>query len=223
MGTQSTDPTRSFYDRISRVYDLLADHSEHEARVAGLEALGARPGEAVLEIGFGTGHALVDLAHSVGPAGRVCGIDLSPGMRTVAERRLDEAGLREQVELETGDARALPWDDASFDAVFLAFTLELFEPEDIPRVLAEVRRVLRRGTGGGAGRLGLVSLTAGEHPGPIVELYRWLHRHFPHFVDCQPIDAAGWLEGSGFAIQTERELSIWGLPVAVLVARAALG
>ena len=213
------DSTRSFYDRISRVYDLLADRSEQEAREAGLAALDVSAGEAVLEIGFGTGHALVALAEAVGKEGRVAGIDLSPGMRAVTEKRLGDAGLAEQVELVTGDARTLPWKDDSFDAVFLCFTLELFEPADIPRVLAEVQRVLRPGTGAAKGRLGLVSRTAGEHPGPVVEIYRWLHRHFPHFVDCQPIDASGWLEGSGFEIETEQELSIWGLPVAVITAR----
>src|SRR5277367_4684067 len=73
---QSKAETREFYDKISHVYDLLAEHSEGPIRRAGLEKLSARPGEKVLEIGFGTGHSLVSLAQSVGPTGKVYGVDL---------------------------------------------------------------------------------------------------------------------------------------------------
>ena len=58
-----------FYDRISHAYDALSDASEHEAREAGERALAVQPGEQVLEIGYGTGHALADLARAVRPAG----------------------------------------------------------------------------------------------------------------------------------------------------------
>jgi demethylmenaquinone methyltransferase/2-methoxy-6-polyprenyl-1,4-benzoquinol methylase len=53
---QTKDQTRAFYNKISRVYDLLADRSEAPVRRAGLELLKARSGEKVLEIGCGTGH-----------------------------------------------------------------------------------------------------------------------------------------------------------------------
>jgi ubiquinone/menaquinone biosynthesis C-methylase UbiE len=55
---QSKGETKAFYNKISKVYDLLADRSEEPVRQAGLEKLNARPGEKVLEIGFGTGHCL---------------------------------------------------------------------------------------------------------------------------------------------------------------------
>ena len=54
---QSKAETKAFYDKISHVYDLLAEHSEGPIRRAGLEKLDALPGEKVLEIGFGTGQA----------------------------------------------------------------------------------------------------------------------------------------------------------------------
>ena len=77
---QTKAETKAFYNKISHVYDLLAEHSEGPMRRAGLDQLDAKPGEKVLEIGFGTGHALVSLAQSVGPTGRVYGLDLSDGM-----------------------------------------------------------------------------------------------------------------------------------------------
>ena len=55
---QSKAETKAFYDKISHVYDLLAEHSEGSMRRAGLEKLDARPGEKALEIGFGTGYCL---------------------------------------------------------------------------------------------------------------------------------------------------------------------
>ena len=105
------------YDRMSRWYDLLAGIAERRYKTAGLEMLAAQPGERVLEIGFGTGACLLPLAEGVGTSGKVAGIDLSPGMLAVAERKLEKAGLRERVELTLGDAARLPFPNAAFDAV----------------------------------------------------------------------------------------------------------
>lgn len=145
MNERHRDPTRSFYDRISHVYDLLADAGEHGAREEGVEALEVAEGERALEIGYGTGHALVELARAVGDEGRVVGIDISGGMADIARKRVDQAGLIERVRIDRGDVRDLPYEDGAFDIVFCSFTLELFEDDERPRVLAEIRRVLRPG------------------------------------------------------------------------------
>jgi demethylmenaquinone methyltransferase/2-methoxy-6-polyprenyl-1,4-benzoquinol methylase len=208
------NPTKSFYDRISKAYDLIADSSEHTARERGLELLGAAPGEKILEIGFGTGHSAVTLARSVGLAGRVYGIDISEGMLDVARKRVSEEGVAGQVELSLGDARQLTFADGSFNAVFTSFTLELFDDGDIPRVLQEIRRVLRP-----AGRLGIVAMSRAKNANVMTEVYVWMHRHFPHFVDCRPIDVAAWLEPAGFTIERLEKMAIWTLPVAIAVAR----
>lgn len=205
--------SKGFYDRISKVYDLIADVSEHEAREAGLAALAARPGERVLEIGFGTGHALVALAEAVGDDGRVVGLEHSGGMLDVTRQRLAESDVAPRVELHLGDARRLPFADGGFDAVFMSFTLELFGPEELPGVLAEIRRVLRPG-----GRLAVVSLDLRERTSALTEVYVWLHRHFPHFIDCQPIPVAAHVADAGFRIDSRRELSIWSLAVVALTA-----
>lgn len=204
------NPTRAFYDRISRSYDAVAEAWEHASRRQGVEALAVGRGEAVLEIGYGTGHALEQLA---GTGARVVGIDLSEGMRSMARRRLEQAGLDRHVRLDLGDARALPYEEGSFDAVFMSYTLELFDSGDIPRVLAEAFRVLRAG-----GRVGVVALAEKDPPGLMVEIYKWLHRHFPHLVDCQPIDAVGALGAAGFRIRETTGMSIWRLPVISVVA-----
>jgi ubiquinone/menaquinone biosynthesis C-methylase UbiE len=201
--------TRTFYNRISRAYDLIADASERACRDRGLEALAAKPGERILELGFGTGHALVALAAAVGSTGRVSGLDISSGMLTVARDRVGEAGAR-NIDLTLGDARSLCFRDASFDAAFMSFTLELFDEHAIPSVLAEIQRALRPG-----GRLGVVAMATSRKKNRMVNVYEWLHRHFPHFVDCRPIDIRRALERARFRIVREETMSIWELPVAV--------
>ena len=49
--------------------------------------------------------------------------------------------------------------------------------------------------------------------------YVWFHRHFPHIVDCHPIDVEGLLTGSGFTIDVAEHTDIWALPVAMVVGR----
>lgn len=66
-----------YYDRISRVNDVLR---EHAIRDCGIEALALTAGERVLEVGFGTGRGLVAMARAIGPADLVCGVDISTGM-----------------------------------------------------------------------------------------------------------------------------------------------
>jgi demethylmenaquinone methyltransferase/2-methoxy-6-polyprenyl-1,4-benzoquinol methylase len=212
------DATRAFYDRISRVYDLLADAAEHDARAAGLRLLGVRAGERVVEVGFGTGHALVQLARSVGERGSVAGVDFSPGMAGIARDRLVGAGLLDRVDLRCEAIPPLPYADGSFDAAFLSFTLELFPDGAIPFVLSELRRVLRAD-----GRVAVVAMYAppsDTRDSVLERAYRWMHRHFPHIVDCRPIDVEGVLRAAGFRITGRAGLEIWTLRVAAVVAIA---
>lgn len=208
--------TQGFYDRISRAYDLVADSSERAARDLGLRALGVSSGQRVLEVGSGTGHALVSLAADVGQAGQVHGVDLSSGMMEVARRRIQSAGLQ-NVTLTIGDARVLCFRSNVFDAVFMSFTLELFE-QAIPDVLAEVGRVLRAG-----GRVGVVAMSDAAQTNAITEFYEWLHRRWPQFLDCRPIDVVDALRAAHFHTSTAHTTAIWGLPVVAAIGIKASG
>ena len=90
--TRTKAEAKSSYDKMSGYYDLLAGLSEKKYKEIGLSKLDVNQGETVLEVGFGTGQCLKALAHSVGEAGKVYGIDLSQGMYDVAEARLSKAG-----------------------------------------------------------------------------------------------------------------------------------
>lgn len=211
------ESNRTFYDRISGAYDWLADANEGPPRRGGIAALAVKPGERILELGFGTGNEVLDLAARVGPTGSVAGIDISPGMLAVTRKKLAEKPPAAPIDLRIADARELPFADGSFDAVYTSFTLELFPCDDIPTVLAEIRRVLKPG-----GRIAVVSMATvkpGDTASVLERTYVWMHRHFPHLVDCQPIDAAGLVAGAGFADVVETRWEIWTMPVAVVVAK----
>jgi ubiquinone/menaquinone biosynthesis C-methylase UbiE len=212
--TRSKEEARAAYDRMSRWYDILAGSSERKLMQIGLGRLAATEGEIVLEIGFGTGHALVALAQSVGTTGKVYGVDISEGMLQVARERIERVGLENRVELRLGDGAELPFEDASFDAAFMSFTLELFDTPELSVVLQGCRRVLKSD-----GRLGIVAMSKGNDAGVMLRLYEWVHEHFPSLADCRPIFVQRALEQAGFLVADATEQSMWGLPVEIVLAR----
>jgi demethylmenaquinone methyltransferase/2-methoxy-6-polyprenyl-1,4-benzoquinol methylase len=213
---RSKDEARAAYDRMSRWYDLMAGASEQPHARAGLRKLDARDGERILEIGFGTGHALASLTRAVGRSGQVCGVDISEGMAQQARARLEKAGLWDAAVLALGDGAQLPLQDRSLDGIFMSFTLELFDTPRIPRVLSECKRVLRE-----AGRLCVVSLAKRGRGSLSVRLYEWVHAVMPRYVDCRPIPAPELLEEAGFEVAAVERRSMWTLPVDVVLAREA--
>jgi len=213
---QGKSETKAFYNKIAKVYDLLSEHSERPLREAGLKLLAAAPGEHVLEIGFGTGHILVELADAVGTTGKVFGIDLSENMLAHAKELLSNQQLVGQVSLVCGDAENLPYGDDSMDGIFMCFTLELFDTPDIPKVLAECMRVLRPG-----GRIVVVAVSKEGKEGFMVQAFEWTHRHFPNLMDCRPIYTRRALEAAGFAIENSRTETMW-VPVEVVLGRKAV-
>ncbi len=99
-----------------------------------------QPGERLLEIGVGTGYYTLDLAEWVGDDGRVEIFDLQQKFLDHVGRRAAERGLGNIVPTR-GDATALPYEDASVDAVVL--TAVLGEIPDTGAALGEIRRVLK--------------------------------------------------------------------------------
>jgi ubiquinone/menaquinone biosynthesis C-methylase UbiE len=105
------------------------------------DVLAPRAGERILEIGPGTGYYTLDLARWVAPGGRVDIFDLQQEMLDHTMRRVRKTGLAVPVCPQQGDARALPYPDASFDAAVMVTVLG--EIPDQRAALAEVRRVLK--------------------------------------------------------------------------------
>jgi len=97
-----------------------------------LEWLAAQPGERILDLGCGDGRLTQRIAVS---GALVTGVDASPQMVASARSR--------EVEAEQARAEALPYPDASFDAVFSNAALHWVRDQDA--MLAEVHRVLKPG------------------------------------------------------------------------------
>jgi len=135
--------------------------SEIAARDDYVRLLGVAPGERVLDVGCGSGAVTRTLAQRVAPGGRAVGLDASTALLKVARELANKAGLGAIIEFKDGDCRALPFPDASFDAVVAATTLS--HVPDPRRALAEMVRVTRPG-----GRVGVFDvdgdLTLFAHP-----------------------------------------------------------
>ena len=135
--------------------------SEVAVRDEYVRLLGVAPGERVLDVGCGSGAATRTLARRVMPNGRVVGIDACGSLLKIARDLAKEAGVGESIEFKTGDCRALPFPDASFDCVMAATTLS--HVPDPHSALAEMVRVTRPG-----GRIGVFDvdgdLTLFTHP-----------------------------------------------------------
>ena len=121
-------------------------------------------GERVLEIGPGTGYYTLDLATWVGPEGRVEIFDLQQEFLDHVSGRAAERGLANVIPTQ-GDATALPYEDASIDAV--ALTAVLGEIPDSVAALREIRRVLKPG-----GRLVVGELFGDPHFTTLASLKR---------------------------------------------------
>ena len=104
------------------------------------EALGAAPGDRVLDAGCGPGFYVAETLERVGPGGSVVGVDASPPMLALAAKRSEG---HDNVSFHEGDVTALPVADADFDRALSVQVLEYVA--DISAALAELHRVLKPG------------------------------------------------------------------------------
>ncbi|MFI0481485.1 class I SAM-dependent methyltransferase [Actinomadura sp. 9N215] len=118
--------------------------------------LGVRPGERVLEIGYGPGGLVRRLTRT--PAGRVCGVDPSPEMRAMAVKHAPRAELR------LGSAADTGFGDAEFDCVVSVNSVALWPC--LESGLDELRRVTRPG-----GRV-LIAWHGGRRPPRVARRFR---------------------------------------------------
>ena len=175
-GRLPADGVQRMFDRIAPVYDAM-----NRVMTAGLDRRWrrvtveqvVRNGDRVLDACCGTG----DLAIAARARGaNVVGLDFSEAM-------LERAGAKStEIEWVRGDVLALPFDDASFDAVTVGFGVR--NVDDLDAGLRELRRVLRPG-----GRLGILEITRPR--GVVAPFYRlWFDRVVPLLGKVLPGGAA---------------------------------
>jgi ubiquinone/menaquinone biosynthesis C-methylase UbiE len=154
-----SDRLRRYWDKHARSYDHQMAFLERVLFGDGRQWICAQATGDVLEVAIGTGRNLPLYPNGI----RLTGVDFSPQMLQLAQRRAQELGR--QVDLRLGDAQALDLPDAAFDTVVC--TLSLCAIPDQRRAIAEMRRVLRPG-----GRLLLLDhVAAGPRLGRAIQ---WL-------------------------------------------------
>jgi demethylmenaquinone methyltransferase / 2-methoxy-6-polyprenyl-1,4-benzoquinol methylase len=133
------------FDSVAARYDLMNDlmsagmHRGWKAFTIG--QAGLRPGMRVLDVAGGTADLARAMARRVGPSGQVCLTDINGPMLAIGrDRLLDDGQVQPVVRC---DAEKLPFADASFDRVTVAFGLRNMTHKD--RALAEMTRVLKPG------------------------------------------------------------------------------
>lgn len=124
------------------------------------------------------------------------------------------AGYADRVDLRCGDAAKLPFENDFFDAVFMSFTLELFDTPEIPIVLRECHRVLRS-----CGRMVIVSMTKKHEESIAVRFYEWARRRLPNYMDCRPIFVREAIAAAGFQVLETKDHQMLGLPMEVVRAK----
>jgi len=158
----------------ARYYDLLAWlltlGRERAFRERLVELARLAPGEAVLDVGCGTGTLAIAAKRRVGAAGAVHGIDASPEMIDRARRKAVKAGA--DVMFQTAVVEALPFPDGSFDAVLSTLMLHHLPRPARQQCAREMRRVLKPG-----GRVLAVDFAASarERKGLLARLHRHGH------------------------------------------------
>jgi arsenite methyltransferase len=178
------------------------------------------PGETVLDHACGAGVDLLLAARRAGPLGRAIGVDITAGMRAVAERAAAEAGLSDRVEIRAGSYEDLPVESASVDVVLSNGVVNL--SPDKQRVLSEAWRVLRPG-----GRLYLadvvvareLTLATRQKPelwaaciaGALPERELTTLTRDVGFVDTRPLDYFDCFAGTNAELKVSRDLHVRGL------------
>ncbi len=172
FGFQSVDEqekasrVRGVFDSVASKYDVMNDLMSvgmHRAwKAYTVLVANVKSGQRVLDIAGGTGDLALAFAPKVGPTGQVVHTDINEAMLREGRNRLLDAGI--SLPTLACDAEHLPFADAYFDVVTLAFGLRNMTHKDV--ALKEMRRVLKPG-----GKL--LVLEFSKVAKPLEKIYDW--------------------------------------------------
>jgi demethylmenaquinone methyltransferase/2-methoxy-6-polyprenyl-1,4-benzoquinol methylase len=135
------------FDRIAHRYDLLNRLLSMGTDKAWRKTMRRYlPGEGPLELldlATGTADVLLFLERTSGRIARGVGLDMSAGMLSYGQEKVERAGLSRKLKLTHGDATCLPIASESFDAVTISFGIR--NVLDVDAALREMLRILRPG------------------------------------------------------------------------------
>ena len=146
--------------RWASSYDLLTNiltfGQAKRLRTMTIDLALLKSGEAILDVGCGTGGVTIPAKQRVGNTGRAAGIDPSPEMIAVAQKKAQRMDL--EIDLRIGVIEDLPYPDASFDVVTSSLMMHHLPEHLQVKGLAEIYRVLKPG-----GRLLIADISNRQH------------------------------------------------------------
>jgi demethylmenaquinone methyltransferase/2-methoxy-6-polyprenyl-1,4-benzoquinol methylase len=154
------------YDLLNRLFSLGIDQGWRRKVV---RLLGKEPVDHLLDVATGTADLAIMASKK---AKRVTGIDISEGMLSHGREKVKARQLEKRIELKKADSAALPFAEATFNAVTVAFGVRNFE--ELEKGLSEMNRVLVPG-----GRLFVLEFSKPQRT-PFRQLFRfYFHRVMP--------------------------------------------
>jgi demethylmenaquinone methyltransferase/2-methoxy-6-polyprenyl-1,4-benzoquinol methylase len=168
------------YDFQNSFLSLGRDISWRRTLAASIEI---PPKGIVLDLATGTAELAMAICTNH-PGVKVVGLDFSPRMLGIAQKKIRTKGLSKRIDLHLGDARRLPFRAASFDGATMAFGIRNIQERK--EVLGEIRRVLKPGA-----QVWIMEFDCPDHP-VLGKLYRF---YFDHIMP--PI--GNWLSRTDYA------------------------
>jgi demethylmenaquinone methyltransferase / 2-methoxy-6-polyprenyl-1,4-benzoquinol methylase len=156
---------KSVAERYDLMNNLMSFGIHHLWKKLTIELSGVRPGQTILDLAGGSGDLTRLLAKKVGQKGHVILADINAAMLTVGRDRLIDEGLCNQITYLQANAEALPLEERSVDAIFIAFGLR--NVTDQMKALVSMYRTCKPG-----GRLFVLEFTNPSHP-VVKQLYDW--------------------------------------------------
>lgn len=195
-----------------RLYDLFVELAligrEPSFRRQLLDLAGPRPGDAVLDVGCGTGSLALMARKAVGPTGVICGVDASAEMISWARQKARRAGI--EADFKQAAAQALPYPDALFDVVLSTLMLHHLPKKARTQLAAEARRVVKPG-----GRVLVVDFAEESRR-------KGLRRHLRHRHGNVALhEILALLDGAGLSVVASGPLGIQTVHFALAVVRSS--
>lgn len=168
-GRSKSEQVKDMFDSIAPAYDfmnrMMTFGIDKLWRLRAVRMLRRKSPQHILDVATGTGDLALLLFRKLNP-GRITGIDLSPEMLAVAEKKIDRAGLSGAIRFMNEDCLDLPFPAEVFDCITVAYGVRNFEHLD--RGYAEMYRVMQRG-----GTLCVIELSTPTSPlvKPFYNLY----------------------------------------------------
>lgn len=165
------------FDNIARRYDmlnhLLSLGIDVYWRKQTVEAIAPWKPRKILDVATGTADLAIEAARRLRPD-EIIGVDIAREMLEIGKKKISERKLASCIRLEYGDSEQLQFEDASFEAVTVAFGVRNFER--LQKGLSEMHRVLKPG--------GVLAILEFSTPTlfPFRQIYNFYFRHILPFI-----------------------------------------